>query len=339
MAIRRAMALVVALVMSATFAVAQQAPKKDEKKRSKQENQEIEQLIKVIDAAAAGQPVASEIGIAIEPFHFLAAQNLTFVPFIMKLTNAPKTDLAMIVRVVAPEAAATDPKAKPKGRPVYPWEDAHFISAAELQGDPATLYRILQAAPGTYDVYVAIKERLPEKAPRNQVAKVGWVKTSVELPNFSNGEFATSSVLVTDKVNTLTAPMTPEERRTRPFVFGAQEFVPAPDLDFAKTEEFNVLFQVYNSGLEATGKPNVTIEYEFHRMEDGAEKFFNRTQPQAYNASNLPPQFDPAIHPIPGSVAIPLTSFPAGSYRLAIKVTDKVANKVLTRDVKFVVKG
>ena len=45
MAIRRAMTLVVALVVSASFAVsAQQAPKQDNKKRSKQEQAEIEQL-------------------------------------------------------------------------------------------------------------------------------------------------------------------------------------------------------------------------------------------------------------------------------------------------------
>ncbi len=47
--------MVVALVMSATFAAAQQAPtKKDEKKRSKQEQQEIEQVVKLVDGVMAG---------------------------------------------------------------------------------------------------------------------------------------------------------------------------------------------------------------------------------------------------------------------------------------------
>ena len=34
---------------------------------------------------------------------------------------------------------------------------------------------------------------------------------------------------------------------------------------------------------------------------------------------------------------MPLASFPEGDYRLEIKVTDKLANKTLTRDVNFTV--
>ena len=53
MAIRRAMAVVVALVVAGVFAVsgvaAQQAPKPDNKKRSKQEQQEIETVVKLVD--------------------------------------------------------------------------------------------------------------------------------------------------------------------------------------------------------------------------------------------------------------------------------------------------
>jgi hypothetical protein len=33
--------------------------------------------------------------------------------------------------------------------------------------------------------------------------------------------------------------------------------------------------------------------------------------------------------------AVPLASFPEGEYRLEIKVTDKLANKSVTRDVNF----
>ena len=87
------------------------------------------------------------------------------------------------------------------------------------------------AAPGTYDVYVAMKERLPEKAPKTQVAKIGVLKTQVTVPDFWNGELNTSSVIVTDKVNMLTAPPSAEEARERPFVFGAQELIPAADMD------------------------------------------------------------------------------------------------------------
>ena len=81
------------------------------------------------------------------------------------------------------------------------------------------------------------------------------------------------------------------------------------------------------------------MEYEFHKTEGTGEKFFNKTNPQTVNASNLPPQFDPAKFPVPGGITVPLSSFGEGDYRLAIKITDKAANKTITRDVKFTVKG
>jgi hypothetical protein len=110
-------------------------------------------------------------------------------------------------------------------------------------------------------------------------------------------------------------------------------------MEFKKSEELSIFFQVYNAGLDQAGKPNLTLEYEFHRNEGGTEKFFNKTNPQQVNASNLPPQFDPAKFPVPGGITVPLASFAEGEYRLAVKITDKAAGKTLNRDVKFTVKG
>jgi hypothetical protein len=340
MAIRRATALVVALVVSATFAVAQQAPKKDEKKRSKQEQQEIEQVVKVVDGVMAGQPAPADITMSLEPFFMKSQEQRTFVPFVLTVTNAPKADVAMYVRVVNP-AAVPDPKAK---KVEYPWDDIHFIPAAALAGpvDAAgaiKLNRVFMATAGTYDVYIAFKERLPEKAPKNSVPKLGVLKTQVTVPDFYNGELATSTILVADKVNMLSAQLNPDEARERPFVFGLQELVPAPDMEFKKSEELSIFFQVYNSGLDKSGKPDLTLEYEFHKAEGTGEKFFNKTNPQVANATNLPPQFDPAKFPVPGGVTVPLASFSEGSYRLAVKITDKAAGKTLNKDIKFTVKG
>jgi hypothetical protein len=146
-------------------------------------------------------------------------------------------------------------------------------------------------------------------------------------------------VLVAEKVNILTAPLSQDEARERPFAFGTQELEPALDMDFTKAEELSIFFQVYNPGLTAAGKPDLTLEYNFHRKEGAEEKFFNKTNPQTVNESNLPPQFDPAKFPVPGGITVPLKSFGEGEYRLEIKITDKTSNKVLTRDVRFNVKA
>jgi len=255
---------------------------------------------------------------SITPFFLKSQEQRTFVPFVLDVKGAPAADAAMYIRVVNP-SAQPDPKAK---KVEYPWDDIHFVPAAQLT--KGKLQRVFMAAPGTYDVYLAIKERLPEKAPKTQVAKMGVVKQQIVVPDFQNAEFNTSSLLVTDKVNMLTAPVSPDETRERPFVFGAQELIPADDMDFAKSEELSIFYQVYNAGLDPAGKPNIVMEYEFHKKEGEAEKFFNKTNPQTVSAANLPPQFDPATFPVPGGISVPLQSFGEGSYRLAIKISDKV---------------
>jgi len=341
MAIRRVMATVLALVVSATFAVsgvaAQTAAKPDNKKRSKQEQAEIEQLVKLVDGVMNGTtPAPADITMTLDPFFMKSQEQRTFVPFVLTVNGAPKTDAAMYVRVVNP-AAVPDPKAK---KVEYPWDDIHFVPAAQLAGDSVKLQRVFMATAGTYDVYVAMKERLPEKAPKNAVPKIGVLKTKVTVPDYYNGELATSTILIADKVNMLTAPINPDEARERPFVFGMQELAPAPDMEFKKAEELSIFFQVYNAGLDPAGKPNLTLEYEFHKVEGTGEKFFNKTNPQTVNAANLPPTFDPAKFPVPGGITVPLASFAEGSYRLNVKITDKANNnKVLSQDIKFTVKG
>ncbi len=336
MAIRRAVALVVALMFSATFAAAQTAPKPDNKKRNKQEQQEIEQMVKLVDGIMAGQPAPTDITMTLDPFFMKSQDQRTFVPFVLSVNNAPKTDSVLYVRVVNP-AAKPDPKAK---KVEYPWDDVHFVPAAQLAGDAVKLNRVFMAPAGTYDVYIGFKERLAEKAPKNSVAKIGVLKTSVTVPDFYNGELATSTILVADKVNMLTAPPTADEARERPFAFGMQEMVPAGDMEFKKSEALSIFFQVYNAGLDSTGKPNLALEYEFHKAEGTGEKFFNKTSPQNVSAANLPPQFDPAKFPVPGGIEVPLASFGEGSYRLNVKITDKANNnKVLSQDIKFTVKG
>jgi hypothetical protein len=281
----------------------------------------------------AGQPAPTDIQMTITPYFLKSQEQRTFVPFVLDVKGAPAADAAMYVRVVDP-AAKPDPKAK---KVEYPWDDIHFIPAAQLGS--GKLNRVFMAAPGTYDLYIGMKERLPEKAPKNQTAKIGVLKQTVTVPDFQNGEINTSSLLITDKVNMLNAPISGDESRERPFVFGAQELIPATDLDFTKAEELSIFFQVYNPGLDQAGKPNIVMEYEFHKKEGEAEKFFNKTNPQAVSAANLPPQFDPAKFPVPGGITVPLASFGEGQYRLAIKISDKVSGKVLTRDVNFTVKA
>jgi hypothetical protein len=325
-----ALATAAALVLSMPSAVLAQ---KDDKKRSKQEKAEIEALVKLVDGVMAGQPGPTDIAMTLTPFFLKSQDPRTFVPFQLAVKGAPAADVALYVRVVDPAQAAGEGDAKKKDAKVeYPWDDIHFVPAAQLTDGGVD--RVFMAAPGTYDVYIAMKERMPEKAPKNATFKTGVLKTSVNVPDLA-AEFTTSSVLVADKVNMLQAPLSADEARERPFAFGAQELIPAADESFKKSEELSIFFQVYNPSLDAAGKPDITMEYNFHKKEGSEEKFFNKTNPQAINASNLPPTFDPAKFPVPGGITVPLQSFGEGEYRLEIKIIDKAGNKTLTRNVPF----
>jgi hypothetical protein len=202
----RGFAVAMAAVLVATLPMTALA-QKDDKKRSKQEKEEIEQIVKVVDAAMAGQPAPTDVTMEIEPVFLKSAETRIFVPFSIELTGLPQKDAVLYVRVVDPTQ-----KVDPKKKVEYPWDDVHFVPAAQLTGTPVRLNRVFMAKPGTYDVYVLAKERLPEKAPKGTVAKAGLLKTSVTVPDLA-AEFTTSSVLVADKVNVLTAPLTPDEAR------------------------------------------------------------------------------------------------------------------------------
>lgn len=332
----RALALLTATVMTMSSSVAFAQNKDNKKKLSKEENAELVQLLKVVDDAMAGQPGPGDIKMTITPYFLKSQEVRTFVPFVLTVDGAPAADAATYLRVV--DTAAYE-AAKDKKKFEYPWDDVQFATGAQLAEATKSghLYRVFMAAPGTYDVYFVMKERLPKDAPKSQVAKMGLVKTKIEVPSFAAGELVTSSLIVTNKAVDLTAPVSQDEVRTRPFVFGQREFLPMLDTAFKKNDEFNVFFQVYNPGLGADGKPAMLLEYNFHRKEGDAEKFFNKTNPVTMDATNLPPQFDATKFPIPGGITVPLTSFGEGQYRLEIKITDKVSGKTLTRDVNFTV--
>ncbi len=157
------------------------------------------------------------------------------------------------------------------------------------------------------------------------------------MPDFWNGELNTSSVIIASRIDPLPAPLTPQQQADRPYALGSMEIVPVLDTKFTKKSELSTFMLIYNPKVDSANKPDVSVEYNFYQKLAGQpEKFFNKTNPQSLNAQTLPPQFDlNAGHQLQSGQAVPLASFPEGDYRLEIKVTDKIANKTLTREVSF----
>jgi hypothetical protein len=345
---RRAIILSLAMpLVCSTLLLAQ----KNDKKQDEAQKKEIQNVVKLVDDVAAGQPAPNDLSLAWSREDFLKAQgNKEYVPFTVTIDPSKVSGgtVAFYWRVVAktagtPAAAPAAPaksdkdKKDEKGRKSdYAYEDITFVPVTAGQ-NPTRISRSFTVPAGSYDVFVVVKEPTQDKAPKGAPPpKASLLKQSINVPDFWNGELATSSVIVAQRIDPLPAPLTPQQQADRPYALGTMEIVPAPDTKFTKKSELSTFMLIYNPKTDAANKPDVTVEYNFYTKAAGAEKFFNHTSPQNLNAQTLPPQFDlSAGHQLQSGQAVPLASFPEGDYRLEIKVTDKIANKSLTKDVEF----
>jgi len=329
---RRDLALAsVALLFAASSLLAQ--PKEQTRKLSKDEEKEHQVIATML---SAGQMPANDLSLTWVGNDLLKAQgNKEYVPFTIALDPSKLTGkrVSLYWRVVSKDAPPPDPKAKKDDKtPQFAFENLHTVDLPSTPG-PVSLSRSFVVGPGSYDVYVIAKEPDPKKK-SDPPAKMGIVKQELTIPDLWNGELTTSSVIFAERIDPLAAPLTPAHQEERPYALGNMEIVPAPGAKLSKKGELSVFLLIYNAKINESNSPDVTVEYNFYNMQNGAEKFFNKTNPQSLNAQTLPPGFDPAAGMTNGQT-IPLASFPEGDYRLEIKITDKVATKSVTRDVKF----
>lgn len=321
--------------------------RKQQERLSKEQRQEVQALVQLVDALTVGKPAPSDFTIAWHNDFLKAQEGKTYVPFTLTFDPAqtPSPSVAVYLRVAARQPAGAAPASgdekkqdKKQEGPVYAFEDVYFTQFRSESGQ----YRVSRAfvvGTGDYDVYVAIREYAEGKRDAKTI-KAAVHTQSLTVPNFYTNDLATSTIILADRVEPLTAPLSPEQQAENPYTLGATRITPASDTKFSKQEELAILFLIYNPVLKGN-KPDVTVEYSFHQKTPEGEKYFNKTNPQQFNAETLPPQFDlTAGHQLVAGQTVPLMMFPEGEYRLEIKVTDNAAGgKSVTRDVLFAVSG
>jgi len=343
-------ALVVLAVCASSMVLLAQG--KDDKKKDEAQKKEIQNIVKTVDDLAAGQPAANDLSLTWLREDVLKAQgNKEYVPFTVQIDPSKVSGgtVAFYWRVVSktPPAAAVpeagkkdDKKDKDKGKKSdYAYEDISFVPVTAGQTS-MRISRSFTVPGGAYDVYLVAKEPTPDKAPKNAPApKLSAIKQTVNVPEFWNTELATSSVIIAQRIDPLPAPLTPQQQADRPYALGTMEIIPTFETKFTKKAELSTFMLIYNPKVDSANKPDISVEYNFYQKLAGApEKFFNKTNPQNLNAQTLPPNFDFAAgHQLQSGQAVPLASFPEGDYRLEIKITDKIANKTLTREITFTV--
>jgi hypothetical protein len=347
--------MAVGIVFSATLAAQNdrnQEKPKEPPKLSNAQKADLAAITSVVDAVAAGQPAPNDLSLTWMREDLLKAQGgKQYVPFTVTINPAATTAKTLTVywRVVSTSAAPATPppapanqkdnKNQPAPRVEYAYEDMNTFTVSGTAKGPERISRSFAVPGGSYDVYIVVKEPTPERAQRNAPAlKVSALKHSVQVPDLWTEELNTSSVFVADRIDPLPAPLTAQQQAERPYALGTMEIVPVVDTSFAKSDELQTFLLIYNAKTDKDNKPDVSVEFNFYVKQGADEKFFNKTNPQNLNAQTLPPGFDFAAgHQLQAGQAVPLTSFPEGQYRLEIKVTDKLAEKTITRDVSFTV--
>jgi len=334
---RGIVALCVALTMGvgSSALLAQKADPKKEVKRTKAEQVDIDTLVTVVDAAAAGRAAAaSDIAVTWDSSHFFRAPDgSTYMPFTVTVDKSKiaSPTAALYIRVASKAEAAAAAAAPAKGNnkdknaPVHAWEKFDFA----MLGPDGKLARYIQVKPGDYDLYVAVKDKgTVEKVDKNYTPRVGILKKDVTIPDFNTPGLATSSMLLSTGIQPASAGVTADDD---PYVFGQMQIVPSRDGKYKKADTLSVVYWVYGATGDAAGKPDLTIENSFNQKTADGEKFFNKTQPQSLNAQS---PYNVSMG-VPNFLEVPLASFTPGDYRLEIKITDKASGKTVTQNVNF----
>ena len=233
---------------------------------------------------------------------------------------------------------ATDPEAD---QARYPFEDVHFIDFERLgASEPYRVRRALAVAPGTYDVYIAVRE-YDASSGRPDNPGTAVIKRTLTIPKFSPVDLSMSGIILADELRLLDAPVTATERVERPYAFGGTEVVPATDPILSSAETLTVAFFIYNLEVDGDRQPSATVRYRLHQQVNTGEEFFGQTAPTELNPETLPEGFDleAADDQLFTTQMLPLGNFPEGSYRLEILATDNLAERTVGRDLQFIVQN
>ena len=310
------------------------------------ERAELESLVEVVRAALLGQLSPTEDPFGLTPDFLKGTDGNTYVPFTVEIDPAKVggSTVGVYIFVAAHQdpSTASETETEEPQLPESIFEDAYFVdvSAQRSEGELIHVSRAFTAPGGDYDIYIAIRDSKGATAEGEEpeATTIMMLRDEISVPNLWTTELRTSSVIVAKAVEPLSQPLTPEEQVDSPYTLGTTRITPKIGRSFSKQDELSLLMLVYNPRLTSEQKPDVTVEYSFHQRTDSGEEFFNKTNPQQFNAQTLPPGFDLTQgHQVIAGQAVPLTGFPPGDYRVEITVTDNAAGTSLTREVSFTV--
>jgi hypothetical protein len=315
---------------------------------------EGEALVRIADDAAKGKPAPQDFALEWSN-DFFKAQPGTFVPFTLTFDRASLRRGRALLYVRAERDGQGERRAAFAYETIFPVELEPTVEGS------AVVRRGFAVPPGRYRVIVALRES-PDgtRAPEATRAEAGGRRTSVltrdlQVPDFWTGELATSTVMLADRLETVSQPVPANELDEDPYAVGGHRIHPTRSRVFGRNRELIVVFLVYNPTIGPNRHFDVQVDYHLYSKDRGVvspvsdqgahpparpgERYVTRTNPQRFNPSLMGSRFDPEGAPVLAGQGILLSSFEPGEYRLGITVTDLLSRKSLSRDVTFTVIG
>ena len=306
---------------------------------------EFRTLTQSIVAAIGGEIVPEADPFEMSFDFFKGTDGNSYAPFTIAL-DQEKVDgsrLVMVAYVIGPPDPAAEVEAEnddDSGVPPSAFNDGWFVDVTSGGDGPLRFSRAFAVPGGAHDVFIALRQSLGEDPDdeEEEQTPIMLLHQRVDVPDLWNNVLQTSSIILASDVEMLAAPLGDEEQIASPYTLGNIQIRPKVSREYTTDEELFPIFLVYNPGLVDGQKPDVTVEYNFHQQTEAGEEYFNRTAPQEFNGQTLPAEWNATLgHQITGGFAVPLAVFPAGEYRLEIKVVDNTNSNEVIQNVLFTV--
>jgi GWxTD domain-containing protein len=285
---------------------------------------------KLLDDNALNDTLPEAIHLKVRTDLFQATKGDSYLLITLAVPKQEATSAALVgfARLIP---YATDMK------PVTLAAGDSFGAAEPENSGPAATFLLYQAGvgahPGKYSLLAGVRDPAS--------GKIGMLRQPLEVASFAPGTFQMSSVVLASDLKGPIAPPDLGEGKRAPFYLGSFRFVPSLDGAFHQGSHLAWYFQIYNATPDpATGKPNLTLEYDFLLKQldkaDNQWKFLPVTKPQVKpNRSSQVEAFSfELVKPVEGK---PGSGWVAGEYQLSIKITDEVGKSTLTQPVPFTV--
>jgi GWxTD domain-containing protein len=174
----------------------------------------------------------------------------------------------------------------------------------------------LPLRPGEYKIYLGFYP--PDK-------KIYSIKADkIKVPDFWTQELAFSSLLASSHVQEVTAESKKEEFDV--FSLDRYSLLPLYGQEYSREESLNIFYYIYNPAVDENQNCSLLIELE---LQWGEKKFELNPQKRQRKVGEE--------RVILEGHQILLSALPeSGEYQLAVKVTDEIAKKTISKKLKFI---